>query len=193
MNDMVRVSTDDGKYTVIQDESGAVRALRHGEEWRDLRGDKLALALAQDLDAERGRLEATWSSLVTANRTILEERERRYELMGQMGRMSRRFFGSFLVVAIVMYVIGAAMMWLISEARAGERYWIERDGRTVGHVERYMWTDTFVVRDRDGDTRAVITREHGDYRARDPQGRSLGTVSPSEPRKDWGSFDERWR
>lgn len=33
---------DNGKYTVILDElTGAMRALRHGEEWQDMSGNKL--------------------------------------------------------------------------------------------------------------------------------------------------------
>lgn len=32
----------DGKYTVVYDGKGGLRALRHGEPWRDLCGDNLA-------------------------------------------------------------------------------------------------------------------------------------------------------
>lgn len=38
---------DDGKYTVIFDD-GRLYALRHGEPWRDLTGDKLVLAMLQE-------------------------------------------------------------------------------------------------------------------------------------------------
>ncbi len=52
------VSVYDGKYTVIQNASGAVRALRYGEEWRDCCGDGLILALAQEVEELREKLAA---------------------------------------------------------------------------------------------------------------------------------------
>lgn len=50
MNEILRVDVSEGKYTVLQDGTGNVRALRYGEEWRDCRGDGLILALAQEVD-----------------------------------------------------------------------------------------------------------------------------------------------
>ena len=50
---LMKVSTDDGKYTVIQDSTGGMRALRYGEEWRDCTGDGMILTLAQDLQDAR--------------------------------------------------------------------------------------------------------------------------------------------
>lgn len=53
MTDRLRVSTDDGKYTVIQRESGGMRFLRHGEEWpaadEHFQHVGMILALAQEL------------------------------------------------------------------------------------------------------------------------------------------------
>lgn len=49
MIDALNVTVYDGKYTVIQKEHGGVRALRYGQEWRDLSGDGLVLALAQEV------------------------------------------------------------------------------------------------------------------------------------------------
>ena len=49
LNDGLHVTVYDGKYTVIQDETGRLRALRYGEEWRDCCGDGLILALAQEI------------------------------------------------------------------------------------------------------------------------------------------------
>jgi len=54
---MINVTVYDGKYTVIQDETGNVRALRYGKEWRDCCGDGLVLALAQEIDTLREELE----------------------------------------------------------------------------------------------------------------------------------------
>lgn len=51
--EMLRVECYGGKYTVIQDKTGRVSALRYGEQWRECVGDGLILGLAQDLDAER--------------------------------------------------------------------------------------------------------------------------------------------
>ncbi len=43
----------DGKYTVQQDESGKFYALRNGQVWRDLTGDKLVLRMAQEIEELR--------------------------------------------------------------------------------------------------------------------------------------------
>lgn len=43
-----------GKYTVIFNEgTGALSALRYGEPWRDLTGDKLVLSMLQAADTQR--------------------------------------------------------------------------------------------------------------------------------------------
>jgi hypothetical protein len=52
----MRVTVYDGKYTVIQDERGGLRALRYGEEWRDCTGDGLILALAQEVEELRSEV-----------------------------------------------------------------------------------------------------------------------------------------
>jgi len=54
---LMKVSTDDGKYTVIQDSTGGMRALRYGEEWRDCTGDGMILTLAQDLQDARAEIQ----------------------------------------------------------------------------------------------------------------------------------------
>jgi hypothetical protein len=50
MKDSLRIRVANGKYTVVQDASGRVQALRHGDEWRDCCGDSLILALAQRIE-----------------------------------------------------------------------------------------------------------------------------------------------
>ena len=41
-----RIDVCDGKYTIIYDfETGQSEALRYGEKWRDLCGDKMVLAM----------------------------------------------------------------------------------------------------------------------------------------------------
>lgn len=56
----LRCTTSDGKYTVIQEETGSMRFLRHGQPWPE--ADEqfahigLILALAQDLAGLREEL-----------------------------------------------------------------------------------------------------------------------------------------
>ena len=52
----LEVSLSDGKYTVIQNADGALKALRYGEEWQDLTGNNLVLALAHEVDRLRDGL-----------------------------------------------------------------------------------------------------------------------------------------
>jgi hypothetical protein len=55
---LLRVSVEGDKYTVIQHRDGRVTALRHGQPWnRDLTGDKLILALAQEVDRLRREID----------------------------------------------------------------------------------------------------------------------------------------
>lgn len=44
------VTLEDGKYKLEHDGTGYLRALRYGEPWRDLTGDKLMLALVQRIE-----------------------------------------------------------------------------------------------------------------------------------------------
>lgn len=57
----LNVTVGDGKYTVIQEANGRLRALRYGEPWpaRDdsLIGDNLVLALAQEVQALREKID----------------------------------------------------------------------------------------------------------------------------------------
>lgn len=53
----MRVSVYDGKYTVVWGGKEPLRALRYGEEWRDCCGDGLILALAQEVEELRIRLD----------------------------------------------------------------------------------------------------------------------------------------
>lgn len=57
---MYKLDLNEGKYTIIEDlNNGVFKALRYGEEWRNLNGDKLLLALLyqyQELEEENKRL-----------------------------------------------------------------------------------------------------------------------------------------
>ena len=58
--DVLSVTVDE--YTVTQTKKGELLALRHGEIWRDCVGDNLILALAQEVERLREKLELTDSS-----------------------------------------------------------------------------------------------------------------------------------
>jgi hypothetical protein len=61
-DDLLRISTRDGKYTVIQQAGGGMRFARHGEDWLAANEQfvhvGLILALAQDLEAANKVAEA---------------------------------------------------------------------------------------------------------------------------------------
>ena len=52
------VVLEDGKYAITGIETGHLEALRHGEPWRELTGDKLVLGLAQEIQELREQLAA---------------------------------------------------------------------------------------------------------------------------------------
>ena len=49
----MKIDLLDGKYTYIVTPDGAASALRHGEPWRDLCGDKFVYAMACEIEAAR--------------------------------------------------------------------------------------------------------------------------------------------
>lgn len=53
---MTTLSFANGKYTLIEHLDGRLEALRYGEPWRDLTGDKLVLGLAQEVAILRDAL-----------------------------------------------------------------------------------------------------------------------------------------
>lgn len=50
---MTEIEIDYGKYTVIHNNGQGLHALRYGMEWRDLDGDKLILAMANEIEQLR--------------------------------------------------------------------------------------------------------------------------------------------
>lgn len=66
LSDLLSVAICGGKYTVVQDHKGALRALRYGEEWRDCVGDGLILGLAQEVEELRQKIEEAKNCLVCA-------------------------------------------------------------------------------------------------------------------------------
>lgn len=53
---MLNVNLENGKYTVIQEDDGRLYALRYGEVWRDLCGDKLVYSLAAEVERLREKI-----------------------------------------------------------------------------------------------------------------------------------------
>jgi len=63
---LIRVYTlEEGKY-IIECDGGSVKALRYGEPWRDLTGDKLIGALLDELDRIRDKAPLVVRSLLGA-------------------------------------------------------------------------------------------------------------------------------
>jgi hypothetical protein len=80
--DLLTVSIENGKYTVIQDAKGFLHAMRHSEPWRDCTGDKLILGLAQTVDELRKVAVGILDILDACHRTesALEEEQLRARL-----------------------------------------------------------------------------------------------------------------
>lgn len=53
----MNVTISNGKYTIIQDGDGKLKALRYGEEWRDCTGDGLIYSLAAEIQRLREKYE----------------------------------------------------------------------------------------------------------------------------------------
>ena len=79
MSDMVNVVICDGKYAIIQDESGSTNVLRYGEGWRNVTGDNVILGAAyeiQKLQDRIKRLEEAGDEMhryITVKRRLLPE------------------------------------------------------------------------------------------------------------------------
>lgn len=61
-----RIDLEDGKYSVVHDNGRDLRALRNGEPWRDLVGDKLIFAMTCEIEQLRARLDEVHSWIVCA-------------------------------------------------------------------------------------------------------------------------------
>lgn len=46
----MNIKLDNGKYEIIVNKDGTVKCLRYGEEWRDITGDGMVLAMAYEID-----------------------------------------------------------------------------------------------------------------------------------------------
>lgn len=52
-----RIDLENGKYTLVHTDGANFHALRNGSPWRDLGGDGLVLAAAQEIEALRSALQ----------------------------------------------------------------------------------------------------------------------------------------
>lgn len=50
---MIKIELEGGKYTIIHDNGCGLKALRYGEEWRNLVGDNLVLAMTNEIERLR--------------------------------------------------------------------------------------------------------------------------------------------
>jgi len=57
------ITVAEGKYTVTHDDGANLKALRYGEEWRDLVGDGLVLALVQEIERLQEKIEDLYIDL----------------------------------------------------------------------------------------------------------------------------------
>jgi hypothetical protein len=57
MPEQRRINIDNEKYTVVVSETGVLKVLRYGEEWRDCTGDKFILSMTLELEALRKEIE----------------------------------------------------------------------------------------------------------------------------------------
>lgn len=68
----MRFDLNNGKYTYIF-EDGNQSALRYGEPWRDLVGDNLILAMAQEIERLRERVSELGEYLADCQRASWED------------------------------------------------------------------------------------------------------------------------
>ena len=76
MNHTVKIDLDDGKYTYVLHADGRQHALRHGELWRDLVGDKFVYSLAARAEELREQNEKLLAEQAESKRLLLEEMAR---------------------------------------------------------------------------------------------------------------------
>ena len=77
---MSKIELMDGKYTVVNEleEGGGFRALRYGEEWRNLVGDNLVLAMAYEIEELKAERDEMYSTALWAARRMLTKQYSAY-------------------------------------------------------------------------------------------------------------------
>lgn len=69
---MTRIELEDGKYTVLYD-LGECKALRYGEPWRDLTGDKLIGCMLERIEELEARLGGVEYDHINAHNNAIDE------------------------------------------------------------------------------------------------------------------------
>lgn len=66
---MAKIELENGKYTVVNElnDGGGLKALRYGEEWRNLAGDNLILAMYHEIERLQERLSTAEDLLCEAH------------------------------------------------------------------------------------------------------------------------------
>ena len=69
----MRIDLEDGKYTYVlnDDESGSQYALRYGEPWRDLTGDKFVYCMAAKIEEQTERIKDLEAALLPPGSTVV--------------------------------------------------------------------------------------------------------------------------
>ncbi len=70
----MRIELDGGKYTAIFEDNGQMKALRHGEPWRDITGDNLTYFLMCEVEKLRDDLSSIGAGGVESLRKPSTER-----------------------------------------------------------------------------------------------------------------------
>lgn len=71
---IVTTTVEDGKYSVVfNDETGELKALRYGEPWQDLSGNKFVYCLAQEIERLRAEVENLKSEIRALNERLSED------------------------------------------------------------------------------------------------------------------------
>ena len=70
MNEELRMDFDDRKYSVVADEDG-MRALRYGDPWRDLTGDKMIFSMLYEANQLREQRDELLKALATSMQHIV--------------------------------------------------------------------------------------------------------------------------
>lgn len=75
------IELEDGKYTVSHDNGSDFHALRHGEKWRDLTGDGLALAMVHKIDDCQEQAQRNLNRAIDAETELRKAKELFKELL----------------------------------------------------------------------------------------------------------------
>ena len=76
MNEELRMDFSDGKYTVVYYDNGKLVALRYGEPWRNLTGDKMIFSMLYEANQLREQRDEFLEVLEEIEKNALAESDR---------------------------------------------------------------------------------------------------------------------